>query len=123
VRHPHRTEYLAECFWPGVSESDLLALDERASASAAELSADGEAVRYIGSLLMREDEVVLCRFEGSEPAVRRVAERAAIPFERILEAGRSPWTQESTASGLEHNGSEGDVAPAQRIDHYDLRQY
>jgi len=40
---------------------------------------------------MREDEVVLCLFEGAEPAVREAAERAEVPFERILEAARSPW--------------------------------
>jgi hypothetical protein len=40
---------------------------------------------------MRTDEVVLCLFEGDEPAVRRAAERAEVPFERILEAARSPW--------------------------------
>ena len=91
VQQRHETEYLAECFWPGVHEFDLFALDERANASAAELSAGGEVVRYVGSLLMREDEVVLCRFEGAEPAVPRAAEQAAIPFERILEAGHSPW--------------------------------
>ena len=86
-------EYLAECFWPGVKESDLRALDERAHASAGEQSGDGVPVRYLGSLLMREDEVVLCRFEGpSEASVRRVAERAGIPFERILEAASSPWS-------------------------------
>lgn len=66
MQHPHRTEYLAECFWPGVHESDLIALDDRVNASAAELLADGDVVRYLGSLLMREDEVVLYRFEGSE---------------------------------------------------------
>jgi hypothetical protein len=85
----HATEYLAECFWPGVQPSDLMALDERALASAAALSADGVTVRYLGSLVMRADEVVLCRFEGSESAVRRVVEQAEIPFERILEAGHS----------------------------------
>jgi len=92
VPHPSRTEYLAECFWPGVRDADLTTLDERANASAAEVSAGGDLVRYLGSLLMRDDEVVLCRFEGSEPAVRRVAERASIPFERILEVGHSPTT-------------------------------
>ncbi len=91
MEQPKATEYLAECFWPGVRESDLQALDERATASAAELARDGDSARYLGSLLMREDEVVLCRFEGSEDAVRRVAERAGIPFERILEAATSPW--------------------------------
>jgi hypothetical protein len=109
VQHPHRTEYLAECFWPGVHESDLSALDDRVTASAAELAADGDVVRYLGSLLMRADEVVLCRFEGSEPAVRRVAERAAIPFERILEASRSPWAGEPAASG--QGSGEGDASP------------
>ena len=85
----HATEYLAECFWPGVQQSDLIALDERALASAAALSADGVTVRYLGSLVMREDEVVLCRFEGPQSAVQRVVELAGIPFERILEAGHS----------------------------------
>ena len=70
------------------------ALDQRATASAAELSRDGDRVRYLGSLLMRQDEVVLCRFEGSEEGVRRVAERAAIPFERIVETATSPWKSE-----------------------------
>ena len=87
----HATEFLAECFWPGVHESDLHALDQRASECAAELSMDSDRVEYLGSLLMRQDEVVLCRFAGSEEAVRRVAERAAVPFERILEAATSPW--------------------------------
>jgi hypothetical protein len=85
----HATEYVAECFWAGVQESDLISLDERAMASAAALSGDGLTVRYLGSLVMREDEVVLCRFEGPESAVRRVAEQAGIPFERIVEAGHS----------------------------------
>jgi Protein of unknown function (DUF4242) len=86
------TEYLAECFWPGVQEGDLSDLDQRATASATDLSRKGSRVRYLGSLLMREDEVVLCRFEGSEEAVRHAAERAAIPFARIVEAATAPWT-------------------------------
>jgi Nickel responsive protein SCO4226-like len=85
------TEYLAECFWPGVQDADLRALDDRATAVASELAQAGEQIRYLGSLLMRADEVVLCLFQGSEPAVRRAAERAQVPFERILEAARSPW--------------------------------
>ena len=83
--------YVAECFWPGVSERDLGALDERTQACVAELSGSGENVRYLGSLLLRADEVVLCRFEGDAEAVRVAAESAAIPFERILETAQSPW--------------------------------
>jgi hypothetical protein len=111
MRHPDRTEYVAECFWPGVHESDLIALDERVTACAAEPSADGDRVRYLGSLLMHEDEVVLCRFEGSGPAVRRVAERAAIPFERILEATRSPWSGEPAATEPRQPEGNRDASP------------
>jgi len=77
--------YVAECFWPGVTEVDLGALDRRATASAAEASRAGDSVRYLGSILIRVDEVVLCRFEGGADAVRLVAERAAIPYDRIVE--------------------------------------
>jgi hypothetical protein len=48
-------------------------------------------VRYLGSLLMCQDEVVLCLFAGAERSVRRAAEEAGIPFERILEATCSAW--------------------------------
>ncbi len=82
---------MVECFWPGVQDGDLQALDERAAAVTSELALAGEEIRYLGSLLMRVDEVVLCLFAGSETAVRTVAEQASIPFERILEAARSPW--------------------------------
>ena len=84
-------EYVAECFWPGVGEAELSALDERARASADALVEQGRPVRYLGSLLMREDEVVLCLFEGSEADIRRIAERAEVPFERILRTAHSPW--------------------------------
>ncbi len=83
--------FVAECFWPGVRESDLHELDVRALAQVAALSRAGEDVRYLGSILLRDDEVVLCRFEGAAAAVRKAAVDAAIPFERILEAAQSPW--------------------------------
>lgn len=85
------TEHVAECLWPDVAESDLRALDERAHQQAAQLTADGEPVRYLGSLLLREDEVVLCLFQGAPDTVRAAATAAQIPFERILETARSPW--------------------------------
>ncbi len=84
-------EHVAECFWPGVGETELRALDERARASASALDAEGRPVRYLGSLLMRTDEVVLCLFAGDAEDVRIAAERAEVPFERIVEAERSSW--------------------------------
>ncbi len=91
--------YVAECFWIGVTEEDLRALDRRAAECAAEQSLDGGGVRYLGSILMRQDEVVLCFFEGSASGVRRAAERAEIPFERILETTASPHAAELNRAG------------------------
>ena len=76
--------FIAECFWPDVSEADLDALDRRVATELA------PGVRYLGSILLREDEVVLCQFDGAAETVRAVAERAQVPFERILHAARSP---------------------------------
>jgi hypothetical protein len=70
--------FVAECYWPDVHEEDVRTLDLRIAAS---LSDD---VRYLGSVLIREDEVVLCHFEGTAAAIRRVAERARVPYERLL---------------------------------------
>lgn len=80
---------MAECFWVGVNEEDLTALDRRVEACIAEMTNEGQQIRYRGSMLMREDEVVMCFFEGSSDNVRRVAELARIPFDRILETTRS----------------------------------
>ena len=85
---PGTSSFIAECFWPDVSEADLDALDQRVEQASKELSAH---VRYLGSILLREDEVVLCRFEGTAEDVRDVAERAEVPFDRLLTAARSPW--------------------------------
>jgi hypothetical protein len=85
------SEYLAECFWTGVKQSDLGGLDQRAEDAAVALSERGENVRYLGSLLMLDDEVVLCRFEGSEESVRLAARTAGVPYERIVKVTRSGW--------------------------------
>jgi hypothetical protein len=106
VEDPRSGEYLAECFWPGVNEADLAALDERAQAAALELSRRGHKVRYHGSILLRQDEVVLCCFEGSESSVRSAAERARVPFERILVTAHSPWSVASTTEQDQRKGED-----------------
>ena len=79
------TEYVAECYWPGVKESDLANLDALARA------ASDREVRYLSSMLMPEDEVVFCFFDGpSAEAVGEIARRAHIPFERIVASVRAP---------------------------------
>jgi hypothetical protein len=85
------SHFIAECFWVGVKQEDISALDRRIDGCVVAMADDGESVRYLGSMLMPEDEVVLCFFEGSAATVRQAAERAKIPFERILESEGTAW--------------------------------
>jgi hypothetical protein len=89
MSEPESRSFVAECFWPGVREIDLHALDQRAAEKA-----EASGVVYLGSILMREDEVVLCHFHGSPEAVTLAARTAEIPFSRILETAQSPWPNE-----------------------------
>ena len=82
--------YIAECYWPDVREEEVRTLDRRIAASLA------DDVRYLGSVLIREDEVVLCHFEGSADAIRRVAARAGVRYERLLAATVSLPAEERT---------------------------
>jgi hypothetical protein len=86
-----RTSYIAECFWSGVREDDLHDLDRRIGASIGAVVGDGGPVRYLGWLLVIDDEVVLVAFDGPIATVRRVAEHAEIPFGRILEIVHARW--------------------------------
>jgi hypothetical protein len=91
--------YVAECFWSGVREEDLLDVDRRIGLSAAELNRRGDAVEYVGSMVIVDDDVVLCLFEGPIATVRQVMEDAGIAFERILQSTRAPWRQRSISGG------------------------
>ena len=101
----HRYGLAAECFWPGVSEADLEQLDQRVRRTADE---DGD-VRYLGSILMREDEVVLCLFEGPAEHVQRLAKQAGIPCERLLETSGSPSAWTGAAPDSESTAPKGDT--------------
>ena len=82
---PRAAEYIAECFWPGVTKGDLVRLDARVLATVGRTNEVWGGVRYLGALLLPTDEVVFCFFDGpSAQAVEIVARRAKIPFDRIL---------------------------------------
>ena len=76
--------YAAKCYWPGVNETEFEAIAARATAHS---SRDARrAAKYLGSLLFRDDELVLCLFEARSPsAVKRASERAGIPCERVMD--------------------------------------
>jgi len=74
------TTFMAECFWPGVTEKHVVDAGDRGREAAV-----GSA-RYLGSILVPTDEIALCFFEAASIDIAAgVSRQAAIPFERIIE--------------------------------------
>ena len=86
---PEPQWHVAECLLPGLSRATVEALGRRVRHEIA--GPPGSQVMYLGSLLMPEDEVLLCLFAGPEAEVRAVSERAGLPFERILTCAAVGW--------------------------------
>jgi hypothetical protein len=80
---------VAECLLPGLTLPGAEDLARRITAELAGHPRPG--VRFLGSLLMPGDEVLLCLFSGDEAEVRAVSERAGLPFERILACVGLGW--------------------------------
>jgi hypothetical protein len=80
---------VAECLLPGMTTAIAESLADRVRT---ELARSGCPVFFLGSLLMPEDEVLLCLFAGPLAEVRALSERAGLPFERILRCVGLGWT-------------------------------
>jgi hypothetical protein len=78
---------VAECLLPGVTPALAESLAQRVRRELARTA----GVSLLGSLLMAEDEVLLCVFAGPAGAVRAAAERAELPFERIISCAGLGW--------------------------------
>jgi hypothetical protein len=87
---------VAECLLPGITPAIVNALADSVNA---ELARSPSPVSFVGSLLMPEDEVLLCLFAGPLADVRSVSERAGLPFERILGCQGFGWTQPEPEKG------------------------
>lgn len=91
--------YCAKCYWPGISESDLADVAVDVDREAALLDRAGVAVACHGSILFRDDDVVLWIFAAaSRGAVLLVNERAQVPCERIMESLWLPAVNPSEGS-------------------------
>lgn len=88
VTAPDTSWQVAECLLPGVNQAAAEALDARIRA---ELARSRSPVVFLGSLLMPEDEVLLCLFAGQLAEVRAISEQAQLPFERILRCVGVGW--------------------------------
>ena len=77
--------YAAKCYWPGVAETDLEQVAERAGRAGP--ASGSNRVTYLGSLLFADDDLVLCLFQGpSRAAVIQASDRLGIPCERLMDA-------------------------------------
>lgn len=79
--------YLVEAYLPRARAAELDAALARLVAVTREASPRAGEVRYVRSTFIPEDEVCFHVFEAvSEAAVRDVGERAALTFDRVMEA-------------------------------------
>jgi hypothetical protein len=73
--------FIVERYWPGVTEADVR------QAEAALHTASAADVRYLGSILMPGDEVVLFRFDAlSARQVAASSEQAGLRCDRVVPA-------------------------------------
>ena len=79
--------FLVERYLPGLTSEKLAMAAGRAKESTLRLREQGTPVEYLRSTFVPGEDKCYCLFEGpSAEAVRLANERAALPFERIVEA-------------------------------------
>ena len=80
-------EFLVEFYLSRTDRAATQAGADRTCLAAEELTRRGTPVRYLSSIFVPEDETCFHLFEAtSADAVREVAQRAELSFERVLEA-------------------------------------
>jgi hypothetical protein len=81
--------FMAECFWPGVTAQKVADAGDRVTQATHAISRDESYARYLGSILVPTDEIALVLLEAASlAAATELAQKAAIPSERILEIVR-----------------------------------
>lgn len=79
--------YLVEVYAGGIRRDELPQANRRASVAACELTRQGITVRFLGAISVPVDEMCFYLFEApSAAAAGEASRRAAIPFERVVQA-------------------------------------
>ncbi len=79
--------FVAKRTLPGITPDALMSAGARAKTCCAEMSQEGEAVRWVRSYFMPATEQTHCYFDAaSKQAVEEANQRARIPFDEITEA-------------------------------------
>lgn len=82
-----RRTFLVECYVPGIDEPAVAEAAARARQTAARLAQGGEALAYLGAVLVAADEVVFHAFSAHDPAlVEQASREAGLRHERIVES-------------------------------------
>jgi hypothetical protein len=80
-------QYMVERHLPDFPPDQLPGAAAAAKEKSAELSSEGQDVRYLRSTYVPEGEKCFCLFEGaSREVVEEVQRRAGLPFEKIHDA-------------------------------------
>jgi hypothetical protein len=78
--------YMADCFVPGTSLEQLLALQRSLIALSQRSLTAGKPVHYLRTLFVEPDAHWMCLFETANPKfVQEVSEAAQLPFTRIIQ--------------------------------------
>ncbi len=92
--------FVVERFWPGVTPALAQEVAGRLTEAAAGFSREGRAVRYVGSVLLPADEVMVSVVEAAAPdVVRGVAARAGHAADRITESITIDGCEEADSDG------------------------
>ena len=80
-------KYLVELYLPRAGSGGLPSAAARARSAAEGMASGGTVVRYLRSIFLPDDELCFLLYEGpSAEAVGEAARRAAITYDRIVEA-------------------------------------
>jgi hypothetical protein len=108
-------EFLVELYVPRADAGSTRRRAERARRAAEELSNQGTSVRYLRSIFVPDDETCFHLYRASSAAaVRAVASRAGLRFERISEASAEPRKGPGAKAHNERPGYEVAIKGDQR---------
>jgi hypothetical protein len=83
-------QFVVERYWPDASEADARSAMQQLRACCEHMAASGVDVRFLGGTFVPGDELLSCRFEGSEQVVRQAYARAELSFDRVLSTMEVP---------------------------------
>lgn len=79
--------FLVERYWPGIDEARARSVVAALEEAARQMTAEGQDVEHLASILMPRDQVVFSLITAAnEAAVRTLNERANAPIDRLAAA-------------------------------------